>query len=131
MKAIVFKERKFRLEDISIPESSDNEIRIRVRAIGFNPSDYQFRQELEKSNGTAILGGEVAGEIETVGKRVSRFKHGDEVYAYLPCKRSAYAEYVTVESDTVSSFRNFQSLLKLENSSPCRSTFWEIFLSRQ
>jgi NADPH:quinone reductase len=101
MKAVVFKAREFVLEDITILEPLEYEVRIRVKALGFNPSDYQFRQELEKTNGTAILGGEVAGEIDKVGSKVNHFKEGDKVFAYLPRKRSAYAEYVIVESDFV------------------------------
>jgi NADPH:quinone reductase-like Zn-dependent oxidoreductase len=50
-----------------------------------------------------ILGGDVAGEVESVGSGVTRFKPGDEVYAnLLDHGYGAFAEYVSVPVDVMS-----------------------------
>ena len=44
-----------------------------------------------------VLGGDIAGKVETVGEGVTRFKHGDEVYADIGDSGfGGYAEYVSV-----------------------------------
>ena len=49
-----------------------------------------------------ILGGELSGLIEAVGRNVKKYKVGDKVFAFLGHKFGAYAEYVCIgEHDCV------------------------------
>jgi NADPH:quinone reductase-like Zn-dependent oxidoreductase len=83
------------LAEIATPVPAPEEVRIRIRAAGFNPSDYKMRQSgASAEQGPTILGGEVAGVIDAVAADVAEFRVGDAVCAYLPLKRGGYAEAV-------------------------------------
>jgi NADPH:quinone reductase-like Zn-dependent oxidoreductase len=109
MKAIVYRTYGspdvLRLEDIGKPVPEDNQALIRVRAASLNPLDWHYmrgtpyiaRAEmgLRKPKITR-LGVDFAGTVESVGKNVTRFKPGDEVFG---ARTGALAEYVTVRED--------------------------------
>jgi NADPH:quinone reductase-like Zn-dependent oxidoreductase len=120
MKAIVFTEYGspdvLKLEEVEKPTPKDDEILIRVHATSVNFGDLIARNfkavsprefnmpflfwllakisfGLRKPKIT-ILGSELAGEIEAVGKDVKRFKKGDRVFGYPGKSFGAYAEYI-------------------------------------
>lgn len=92
------------LEDAPRPKAGDGEILVRVHAAGVNPVDAKIRSGKFGRGGAvpAIPGYDIAGVVEDVGKGVTRFKKGDEVFAYLSLQRAgAYAEFaVALESET-------------------------------
>jgi NADPH:quinone reductase-like Zn-dependent oxidoreductase len=89
-----------RCEEVEKPTPGDNEVLLKVRAASVNPLDWHFMR------GTPYLGRlafglrkprvtrpgvDVAGQVEAVGRNVTHFKPGDEVFG---SGRGAFAEYV-------------------------------------
>ena len=106
MKAIILKQaggiENLELVDISNPGIQNDEVLIKVKAIGINPVDIKTRigkslyNELKSKNPAIILGWDVSGVIEETGKAVTEFKKGDDVFGMVnfPGHGKAYAEYV-------------------------------------
>ena len=109
MKAIVCHEYGspdvLRCEDIEKPTAGDNEVLIKVRAASVNPLDWhsmrgkphliRIMTGLRKPKNTRP-GVDVAGQVEAVGRNVTQFKPGDEVFGAC---RGAFAEYVCAIED--------------------------------
>jgi NADPH:quinone reductase-like Zn-dependent oxidoreductase len=91
------------LEEIEKPVPNDNQLLIRVHAASVNPLDLTIRGPwvlrpilgMRKPKDTRI-GVDYAGTVEAVGKNVTGFKPGDEVFGG---KNGSLAEYVCVLSD--------------------------------
>jgi NADPH:quinone reductase-like Zn-dependent oxidoreductase len=93
------------LQDIDKPEVTDDGVLVRVRAASVNPADWYgvsgtplvARMEMgllkPKSN---RLGIDFAGTVEAVGRDVTQFQPGDEVFGG---RNGAFAEYVCVSAD--------------------------------
>lgn len=82
--------------DVPRPEVADGEVLVRVRAAGVNPVDTKVRSGSFAKSGTrlpAVLGRDVAGRVEAVGRGVTGTKVGDEVYAFLGSHSGGYAEF--------------------------------------
>jgi NADPH:quinone reductase-like Zn-dependent oxidoreductase len=86
-------------EDIEKPTAGDNEVLIKVRAASLNPYDWHFMRGMPyfvripaglRKPKDKRLGADVAGEVEAVGRNVTQFKPGDEVFGLC---RGALAEY--------------------------------------
>ena len=99
MKAIVYTKfgppEVLKVQEVEKPTPKDNEVLIKIFATTVVKEDPDMRASpgynglLKPRN--QILGQELAGEIESIGKDVSRFKPGDQVYGFDMF--GAYAEY--------------------------------------
>ena len=127
MKAIVYSEYGspdvLHIQEIAKPAPKDNEVLIRNHATTVNFGDLMGRNFKAISPSKfnmpfafwiltkislginqpkiTILGNEFAGEVETVGKDVTRFKPGDQVFGYLGQSFGAYAEYLCLRENGV------------------------------
>ena len=91
-------------EDAPRPTPGEGELLVRVRAAGVNPVDAKVRAGGFGPGGKmpAIPGYDLAGVVEEAGPGTTRFKKGDEVFAYLNLRRAgAYAQYALVKEDEV------------------------------
>lgn len=96
------KEINTRLCDILIPEISDTEVLVKVKAAAVNPLDLLILtgsvKLIQDYAMPLTLGNECSGIVEKVGRSVTGFQAGDWVYARLPLhKIGAFAEYVAIE----------------------------------
>ena len=86
-------------EDAPRPEPNDDEVLIRVHAAAVNPADWQIRSgkhRVIKGPFPLILGLDVSGVVEEVGRSVADLRVGDAVYGMLVlADAGGYAEYVT------------------------------------
>jgi NADPH:quinone reductase-like Zn-dependent oxidoreductase len=91
------------LEDVSKPTPAANEVLVRIHAASVNALDWHvLRGEpyiMRMDGGLGVpdavqLGRDFAGTVEAVGKDVTRFKPGDEVFGST--SRGSFAEYVSV-----------------------------------
>ena len=101
------------IKQVEKPTPKDNEVLIKIHASAVTVSDCIVRSG--KVNlllwipmrifvgfgrpRRSILGLELAGEIEEIGKDIKRFKKGDQVFAFTGRKFGAYAEYTCMRED--------------------------------
>lgn len=100
-----------KITDVDKPTPSDDEILIRVRAAEATKSDCEMRSfkfavkwfwlPLRIAFGLSkprrqILGGYLSGEVESVGKNVSDFAEGDQVFGCAGLRLGAYGEFVAL-----------------------------------
>jgi len=104
MKAVVIHEYGgpdvLKYEHLPRPEPQADQVLVRVIAAGVNPVDGMIRSGMfadEKRAFPIILGGDIAGVVEKVGSKVTKFKSGDPVFAYVSLDNSGgYAQYALV-----------------------------------
>ena len=107
MKAIVYTKYGppdvLQLKEVQKPTPKDDEVLVKVHAVSLNASDWEFLRGkplyarifgLLKPKNT-ILGSDVAGRLEAIGRNVKRFKPGDEVFGDISVSGGGgFAEYV-------------------------------------
>src|SRR5216683_1086152 len=106
MRAIVIEEfggvEKLELENVDDPEVGAGEVLVRVRATSVNPVDWRIRSGASKGRFDvelpAILGRDLAGEVERAGEGVIGFAKGQRVMAMA---NGTYAELVTAKADVL------------------------------
>lgn len=108
MKAIVFTEygspEGMKLKEVPKPIPRENEVLIKIQATTVTSADVRIRKAdpfpvrffygLIKPKHDAILGSDLAGEVEAIGKNVTQFKPGDLVFAGAGTTFGTNAEYI-------------------------------------
>jgi NADPH:quinone reductase-like Zn-dependent oxidoreductase len=101
------------LHEVEKPCPKDDEVLINIHAGSINSRDWRMMRAnpffirlmpggfLQPKN--KILGADVAGQVEAVGRYVKQFKPGDEVFGYLPSAtgRGTFAEYVCANENAI------------------------------
>lgn len=103
MKAAVYISRGvIQVRDVEKPVPKDNEVLVRIHATTICAADYRLQSFpfllawiIGLRNGK-ILGMELAGTVESVGKAVTRLRPGDQVFGGTGFKLGAHAEYACV-----------------------------------
>jgi len=97
------------LLEIDRPEPGEDEVLVRVRAVGLNPFDWHYLRGrpvlfrpmmgvgMRKPRRPTTLGSDIAGVVEAVGGDVTRFRPGDEVYGTKG--PGACAEYAVIKEE--------------------------------
>jgi NADPH:quinone reductase-like Zn-dependent oxidoreductase len=116
MKAVVLTEYGspdyFELKEIEKPKPQNNEVLVKVFAVSVNSWDWEIliakpfvnrlMAGLLKPKRIQILGCDIAGRVEAVGKNVKQFLPGDEVFGDLSrCGWGGFAEYVCAHNNAL------------------------------
>src|SRR5437660_1146136 len=109
MKAIVYCDyglANLKFTDVEKPTATDDQVLVKVRAASVNPLDWHFIEgtpKIMRAMGVGLrkpkdtrLGVDFAGTVEAVGKNVTQFKPGDEVFGG---RDGAFAEYICPRAD--------------------------------
>lgn len=98
----------FQLLEVDTPIPKDHEVRIKIHAASVGPADCTFRKGSPivklvyglKRPKNPIFGTELSGEIDAVGKEVTRYQVGDQVFGLSAKTFGAQAEYKCLHEDT-------------------------------
>ena len=97
-----------RVGEIDNPKVGDGEVLIRVHAAGVDPGVWHLMAGLPyflrlmgyglRAPKTRVPGNDFSGRVETVGKEVTQFQPGDEVFGFC---QGCYAEYACARADKI------------------------------
>jgi NADPH:quinone reductase-like Zn-dependent oxidoreductase len=115
MKAIVYTEygppEVLQFKEVERPAPGDNEVLIKIYASSTNPADWHLMRAepflarlengLRKPKNTK-LGADVAGRVEAIGRNVTQFQVGNDVFGCMPLNElGGFAEYVCAKEDVL------------------------------
>src|SRR5579863_5092555 len=99
------------IEDVEKPAPKDNQVLIRIHATTVSAADWRMRRAVPfivrfwtgfwRPKKIQILGMEFSGRVEAVGRAVSRFGEGDEVFGSTGFRFGTHAEYVCLPEDAL------------------------------
>jgi NADPH:quinone reductase-like Zn-dependent oxidoreductase len=100
------------LKEVARPSPREDEALVKVQAASVNYSDWVYvrgKPFVARLMGSGLLkpknmmlGADVAGRVEAVGRNVRQFRPGDEVYGDLSvCGWGSFADYVSVPEDAL------------------------------
>jgi NADPH:quinone reductase-like Zn-dependent oxidoreductase len=114
MKAIVYTEygppEVLQLKEVEKPTPKEDEALVKVHATSLNAADFEMlrgvfviRIAAPRKPMYKILGSDIAGQVEAVGRNVKQFQPGDEIWGDLsfPHGYGAFAEYVCVPENAL------------------------------
>lgn len=111
MKAVTYAEygppEGMRVQDIEPPIPRDNEVLIKMHAVSINLSDWEILTGSPLYSRVwglftprvKVLGSDLAGQVESVGRSVTRFQPGDKVYGDSMGTFGGFAEYACARED--------------------------------
>jgi len=93
-----------RWTDVETPVPKDNEVLVKVHAVSLNASDWEVlrgKPLYSRIGGPFrprhhILGSDIAGRVESAGRRVTLFRPGEDVFADILSQMGGFAEYACV-----------------------------------
>ena len=114
MKAIVFERygppEELSLREVEKPVVRPDEVLVKIHAAAVNPQDWHclrgtpFLARLMVGGllkpGHRVLGSDVAGTVEAVGARVTRFKPGDDIFG-MSFKHGGFAEHISLSKSSL------------------------------
>ncbi|GAA0340229.1 NADP-dependent oxidoreductase [Oceanobacillus oncorhynchi subsp. oncorhynchi] len=109
MKAMLihkYGQKNMQLENVPIPEISDDDVLVEIHAASINPVDFKIRdgklKPLINYKMPLILGNDFSGTVIKTGKNVTKFKAGDSVYGRPRKSRiGTFAEYIAIHEDDI------------------------------
>jgi NADPH:quinone reductase-like Zn-dependent oxidoreductase len=114
MKAMVYNKygttNVLNLKEINIPDLKQNEVLVKIHAVSVNSWDWDLlrgKPFLARLGGLLkpkykILGADIAGRVEAIGREVKHIAVGDEVFGDISwCGWGGFAEYVSVNAEAL------------------------------
>jgi NADPH:quinone reductase-like Zn-dependent oxidoreductase len=97
------------LKEVATPTPKDNEVLVKIHAASVNSADWHHLRGDARLMGSGllkpknkILGADIAGQVEAVGRNVKQFRVGDEVFGDISaCSWGGFAEYVCANENAL------------------------------
>jgi len=116
------------LQDVPVPQINDDQVLVKIYAASINPIEWKIAsggmKQVFPTNFPWIPGSDFAGTVETVGKNVSSFKAGDEVYGNV-AMGGGYAGYVAASPQVIAKKPNVLSFTEAASVPVVAQTAWQ------